>query len=124
MGAASKAPIGTSSSGGAYNAANANVYADLSAATAATINQLRQAFQIQKIYERDARGGTRYTELIRAISALLLLMLGSIVLNIWAAAPFLSTLIQLLKHRRQLPNQLRREISLRWDIFHGQSWLF
>jgi len=66
MGAASKAPIGTSSSGGAYNAANANVYADLSAATAATINQLRQAFQIQKIYERDARGGTRYTELIRA----------------------------------------------------------
>lgn len=43
-----------------------NLYADLSAATAATINQLRQAFQIQKIYERDARGGTRYTELIRA----------------------------------------------------------
>lgn len=43
-----------------------NLYADLSAATAATINQLRQAFQIQKIYERDARGGTRYTEIIRA----------------------------------------------------------
>lgn len=42
------------------------VYADLSLATAATINQLRQAFQIQKIYERDARGGTRYTEIIRA----------------------------------------------------------
>lgn len=41
-------------------------YADLTAATAATINQLRQAFQIQKIYERDARGGTRYTELIQA----------------------------------------------------------
>lgn len=40
--------------------------ADLSTATAATINQLRQAFQIQRIYERDARGGTRYTELIRA----------------------------------------------------------
>lgn len=40
--------------------------ADLSDATAATINQLRQAFQIQKIYERDARGGTRYTEIIRA----------------------------------------------------------
>ena len=44
----------------------ANLYADLSTATAATINQLRQAFQIQKIYERDARGGTRYTELIKA----------------------------------------------------------
>ena len=43
-----------------------NLYADLSTATAATINQLRQAFQIQKIYERDARGGTRYTELIQA----------------------------------------------------------
>ncbi len=39
---------------------------DLSDATAATINQLRQAFQIQKIYERDARGGSRYTEIIRA----------------------------------------------------------
>ena len=36
------------------------LYADLSSATAATINQLRQAFQIQRIYERDARGGTRY----------------------------------------------------------------
>lgn len=43
-----------------------NLFADLSTATAATINQLRQAFQIQKIYERDARGGTRYTEIIRA----------------------------------------------------------
>jgi len=42
------------------------VWADLSTATAATINSLRQAFQIQKIFERDARGGTRYTELIRA----------------------------------------------------------
>lgn len=35
---------------------------DLSAATGATINQLRQAFAIQKFYERDARGGTRYIE--------------------------------------------------------------
>jgi hypothetical protein len=40
--------------------------ADLTNATAATINSLRQAFQIQKIYERDARGGTRYIELIQA----------------------------------------------------------
>lgn len=40
--------------------------ADLTNATAATINQLRQAFQIQKMYERDARGGTRYTEIIKA----------------------------------------------------------
>ena len=43
-----------------------NLVTDLSAATAATINQLRQAFQIQKLLERDARGGTRYTEIIRA----------------------------------------------------------
>jgi hypothetical protein len=43
-----------------------SVYADLSSATAATINQLRQSFQIQKLLERDARGGTRYTELLRA----------------------------------------------------------
>lgn len=42
------------------------IFADLTAATAATINQLRQAFQIQKLYERDARGGTRYTEIIRS----------------------------------------------------------
>ena len=40
------------------------VYADLSNATAATINQLRQSFQIQRLLERDARGGTRYAELI------------------------------------------------------------
>lgn len=44
----------------------ANLYADLTEATAATINSLRQAFQIQKIYERDARGGTRYVELLKA----------------------------------------------------------
>lgn len=41
-------------------------FADLSEATAATINALRQSFQIQKLYERDARGGTRYTEIIRS----------------------------------------------------------
>ncbi len=42
------------------------LYADLSTATAATINQLRQSFQIQKLLERDARGGSRYTEIVRA----------------------------------------------------------
>lgn len=42
------------------------IRADLSSATAATINQLRQAFQVQKLYERDARGGTRYTEIVRS----------------------------------------------------------
>ncbi|WNK14470.1 MAG: major capsid protein [Microvirus sp.] len=43
-----------------------NLYADLSNATAATINQLRQSFQIQRLLERDARGGTRYTEIVRS----------------------------------------------------------
>jgi hypothetical protein len=42
------------------------MYADLSDATAATINELREAFQIQRLYERDARGGTRYTEIIQS----------------------------------------------------------
>ena len=45
---------------------NATLFADLSQATAATINQLRQSFQIQKLLERDARGGTRYTEILQA----------------------------------------------------------
>lgn len=39
---------------------------DLSSATAATINQLRESFQVQKMYEKDARGGTRYTEVIKS----------------------------------------------------------
>lgn len=48
------------------NAGFPYIRADLTDASAATINQLRQAFQIQKLYERDARGGTRYTEVVRA----------------------------------------------------------
>lgn len=40
--------------------------ADLSQATAANINELRQAFQLQRLFERDARGGTRYTEMLHA----------------------------------------------------------
>lgn len=43
-----------------------NLSVDLTGATSATINSLRQAFQIQKLYERDARGGTRYTEILRS----------------------------------------------------------
>lgn len=35
-------------------------------AQAATINQLRLAFQVQKLYERDARGGTRYIEILKS----------------------------------------------------------
>lgn len=43
-----------------------NLIADLGNATAATINELRLAFQLQKLYERDARGGTRYIEIIKS----------------------------------------------------------
>ena len=42
------------------------IYANLSAVTAATINQLRQSIATQQLLERDARGGTRYTEIIRS----------------------------------------------------------
>lgn len=46
-------------------AVETGVYTDLTSATAATINALRLATTIQQIYEKDARGGTRYTEIIR-----------------------------------------------------------
>jgi hypothetical protein len=63
-------PLGRDALGNLYAGgntdANAKMYADLSAATAATINQLRQSFAIQRLLERDARGGTRYTEIIRS----------------------------------------------------------
>ena len=42
------------------------LYADLSEATASTVNELRRAFQIQKLLERDARSGTRYSEIVNA----------------------------------------------------------
>lgn len=44
-----------------------NLFADLSGGfSAVTINQLRLAFQIQKLYEKDARGGTRYIEILKS----------------------------------------------------------
>lgn len=39
---------------------------DLSQATAVTVNELREAFQVQKILEKDARGGTRYVEILKS----------------------------------------------------------
>lgn len=45
---------------------NDSLIADLSNATAATINSIREAFQIQRLLERDMRGGTRYTEILRS----------------------------------------------------------
>lgn len=48
----------------ANNPPHPNIYADLSEATASTINELREAFQLQRLFERDARGGTRYVEIL------------------------------------------------------------
>ena len=48
------------------NWSNPALMTDLTNATASTVNQLRQAFQIQKMLERDARGGSRYTEIVRS----------------------------------------------------------
>jgi len=42
------------------------IYADLQTATGVSINVLRQAFLVQQLLERDARGGTRYTEIVRS----------------------------------------------------------
>lgn len=52
------------SNDGTINWSDPNLEVDLSAATSATINAIRQAFQVQRLLERDARGGTRYTELL------------------------------------------------------------
>lgn len=65
-GSANAAWSSNPSTGGTASWNDPKLIADLSQATAATINQIRQAFQIQKLLERDARGGTRYTELIKA----------------------------------------------------------
>ncbi|WNK12934.1 MAG: major capsid protein [Microvirus sp.] len=59
-------PMPSVSSAIKFYGAETGLIADLSNATAATINSLRQAFQVQRLLERDARGGTRYTELLRA----------------------------------------------------------
>ena len=48
------------------NSTSMSMAVDLSKAVGATINQLRQAFQIQKFYERQALGGTRYIEMVKS----------------------------------------------------------
>jgi hypothetical protein len=58
------AVLGAEAPGGTTSDA-AYLGADLTSINAATINQLRQAFQIQKLLEKDARGGTRYREVLR-----------------------------------------------------------
>lgn len=55
---------GTSYGNQLSGSAGNSLYADLSSALGATVNQLRQAFAVQKFYERAARGGSRYIETI------------------------------------------------------------
>lgn len=60
-------PAGDLTLGLTSNPANSGMIADLSNATSATINQLREAFAIQQLLELDARGGTRYVEQLRTL---------------------------------------------------------
>ncbi len=48
------------------SSASNGLYADLTGATAATINELRLAFQTQRVLEKDARGGTRFIEMLKS----------------------------------------------------------
>lgn len=52
---------------GNYAYEGMDLYTDMSQVNATTINQLRQAFQVQKYYEQLARGGSRYREMIYAL---------------------------------------------------------
>ena len=52
---------------GSYYYRNMLLYTDMSHVQATTINQLRQAFQVQKYYEELARGGSRYREMIYSL---------------------------------------------------------
>lgn len=52
---------------GTYAYESMNLYTDMSQVNATTINQLRQAFQVQKYYEELARGGSRYREMIYSL---------------------------------------------------------
>ena len=63
---AGAAPANNAAIGVSPTAAYSGLEVDLSDATASTINSLREAFQLQKLLERDARGGTRYTEILKS----------------------------------------------------------
>ena len=58
--------VGVGSTAPIFLTEDCGIVADLSSATASTINSLRQAFQLQRLAEKDARGGTRYTEIVRS----------------------------------------------------------
>ena len=64
-GVSRRARFGDADAGSTFPVIN-NLWAQASGGLGATINQLRMAFQIQKLYEKDARGGTRYIEVLKA----------------------------------------------------------
>lgn len=68
-GVSGPSPAGTNgATGGSYSnlVYPSNLWADLSNATAVSVNQMREAFAIQRLLEKDARGGTRYREMLKA----------------------------------------------------------
>lgn len=64
-GVSKRAVFSGSDAGSTFPVIN-NLWAQASGGLGATINQLRMAFQIQKLYEKDARGGTRYIEVLKS----------------------------------------------------------
>ena len=64
--AGNSASIQFRTASGAASSLGPYIYADLTQATGATINALRLAVATQRLLERDARSGTRYTELLRS----------------------------------------------------------
>lgn len=72
-GVSGRQPIAVADPGTDFASGNAvrwgtdvGLYADLSTAEASSINAIREAFQVQRLMERDARGGTRYTEIVKS----------------------------------------------------------
>ncbi|QXP08393.1 MAG: major capsid protein [Arizlama microvirus] len=66
MNPATTANVASRAMGVTTDPTKSGMVADLSRATAATINSLREAFQLQRMLERDARGGSRYIEVLKA----------------------------------------------------------
>lgn len=58
---------GWSERDGSWTYDSMDLYTDMSQVNSTTINQLRQAFQVQKYYEELARGGSRYREMIYSL---------------------------------------------------------
>lgn len=98
-----------------------NLYADLTTATAATINQLRQAFQIQKSTSVMLVVVLAIRRSYVPTSVLLLLMLVLIVLNILAAVRCLLMLARLPKLPPPPPSLHLKAISLRWEPFQQEK---